>query len=342
MRIMVTGGAGYIGSHAAQYMLERGDDVLIVDNLYRGHLAAVDRLAGSLGDPSRLTFAEADCTDRDRMTEFMRTNRVEAVIHFAALAYVGESVESPLDYHRVNTGGMTAMLSACERAGVARFIFSSTCATYGQPEAQPISEDTPQHPINPYGASKLHAERVLADYADACRAAGKPFAAAALRYFNVAGADPSGLLGEWHVPETHLVPIILEAAAGRRDRVTVHGDDYPTPDGTCIRDYVHVRDLVEAHAAVLDRLEPGELRRYNIGTGTGHSVAEVIESARRVTGRGFTVEVGPRRPGDPPRLVADASKIEREIGWHARYTTIDEIVRTAWDWSRANPGGYSA
>ncbi|MBZ0173478.1 MAG: SDR family NAD(P)-dependent oxidoreductase, partial [Phycisphaerales bacterium] len=200
MRIMVTGGAGYIGSHAAQLLLEQGHRVVVVDNLYRGHLAAIERLRSTIDEPDRLVFVKADCTDAAAMTETMRTNGVEAVMHFAALTYVGESVEQPLEYHRVNTGGMISMLAAGDAAGVDRFIFSSTAATYGEPPVQPIREDTPQRPINPYGASKLHAERVLSDYGAARRAAGKPFAAAALRYFNVAGSDPTGVLGEWHVP----------------------------------------------------------------------------------------------------------------------------------------------
>ncbi len=339
MQILVTGGAGYIGSHAALLLLEKGHRVLVVDNLFRGNPGAIDRLRGTLDDPDCLAFIEADCTDPKTMADTMRTHGVEAVMHFAGLTYVGESVEQPLEYHRVNTGGMIAMLDACARAGVSRFIFSSTAATYGEPAEQPIVETTPQHPINPYGASKLHAERVLSDFVASQR--GSSFAAAALRYFNVAGADPSGVIGEWHVPETHLVPIILQAAAGQRDAITIFGEDYPTPDGTCIRDYVHVRDLVEAHAMVLDALQPGDDRRYNIGTGKGLSVREVIDAVKRVTGRDFPVRKGERRAGDPPVLYADPAKINREIGWTARLSGIDEIVRTAWDWMTNNPEGYA-
>lgn len=342
MQIMVTGGAGYIGSHAAQLLLEQGHGVVVVDNLFRGHHAAVDRLASTLEQPDRLVFVEADCTDAAAITEAMRANKVEAVMHFAALTYVGESVERPLEYHRVNTGGMVAMLSACDAAGVEKFIFSSTAATYGEPVEQPIREQTPQKPINPYGASKLAAERVLADYGGACRAAGRPFASAALRYFNVAGSDETGVLGEWHVPETHLVPIILQAASGQREKITVFGTDYPTLDGTCIRDYVHVRDLVEAHAVVLENLKPGDDRRYNIGTGKGLSVRHVIDAVRRVTGRQFTVAEGERRAGDPPELYADPSKIRDEVGWSARHHDIEDSIRTAWAWMLKNPKGYSA
>ncbi len=341
MSILITGGAGYIGSHAAQLLLEKGHTVVVVDNLYRGHRGAIDRLRASIDDPARLVFEEGEVTDRARMGAVMAAHGVDAVMHFAALTYVGESVAEPLDYHRVNTGGMVALLDACAEHGVSRLIFSSTAATYGEPEEQPIREDTPQKPINPYGASKLHAERVLSDFGQAMRDAGRDFGAAALRYFNVAGADPSGVLGEWHQPETHLVPIVIEAARGVRERVTVFGRDYPTPDGTCIRDYVHVRDLVEAHLAVLEKLEAGDDRRYNIGTGRGMSVREIIDSVRRVTGRDFEVADGARRAGDPPELVADPSRLASEIGWRARFTDVDEIVRSAWDWFEANPNGYT-
>ena len=342
MQILVTGGAGYIGSHAAQLLLEQGHHVVVVDNLYRGNAGAIDRLNALIDDQSSLVFINADCTDRIVMARIMTEHKVSAVMHFAALTYVGESVEQPLDYHRVNTGGMVALLDACASAGVEKFIFSSTAATYGEPTLQPIAESTDQRPINPYGASKLHAERVLKEFGAAQATAGKPFAAAALRYFNVAGSDPSGLIGEWHQPETHLIPIVIEAARGTRDKVTIFGKDYPTQDGTCIRDYVHVRDLVEAHTAVLDALKPGDDRRYNIGTGSGLSVEQIIESVRRVSGKDFKAAQGERRPGDPPELVADPSKIKAEIGWSARFTDIDQTVRTAWDWFNNNPKGYDA
>lgn len=340
MRVVVTGAAGYIGSHASQLLLERGHEVVGIDNLYRGHRGAIERLSASAPDSSRFSFVEADITDADALNDAFVG--ADAVMHFAALTYVGESVEQPLSYHRVNTGGMVAVLSACERHGVSRLIFSSTAATYGEPETQPISETAPQQPINPYGVSKLAAERILLDYSASCAHAGEPFGFAALRYFNVAGADPSGVLGEWHKPETHLVPIVLEAARGVREAVTVFGRDYPTPDGTCIRDYVHVRDLVEAHAAVLEALGPGDQRRYNIGTGRGLSVDEIIASVRRVTGKDFAVRDGARRAGDPPELVADPSAIADAIGWRARFTDTDETIRHAWDWFEANPRGYDA
>ena len=338
MKVVVTGGAGYIGSHAVQLLLENGHDVAVLDNLYRGHAAAIERVRSSTNPGDRLTFHEADCTDLGAVSPVLKG--ADAVMHFAALTYVGESVEQPLDYHRVNTGGMITLLRACAEHDVERFIFSSTAATYGEPEEQPIRENTPQKPINPYGASKLAAERVLTDFNDARKRAGKPFSFAALRYFNVAGADPSGVIGEWHKPETHLVPLVIDAARGVRDAITVFGRDYPTPDGTCIRDYVHVRDLVEAHLAVLGKLEPGDARRYNIGTGRGLSVDEIITAVRRVSGNDFTVKDGERRAGDPPELVADPSAIASEIGWRARFTDIDETVRSAWDWFKENPTGY--
>lgn len=343
MRVMVTGGAGYIGSHAAQALLHLGHTVLIVDNLSRGHRAAVDRLAASLpkARAADLTFHQADIGDRPRMASLLTDHKIDAVMHFAALAYVGESVTQPLLYHANNTAAAIELLRACEQAGVWRFVFSSTCATYGEPSTVPITESQPQAPINPYGWSKLHVERALLDQAHAQRAAGLPFAFAALRYFNVAGSDHSGLLGEWHQPETHLIPIVLEAALGKRPHVTVFGHDYPTPDGTCIRDYIHVQDLVDAHAAVLDALRPGDARFYNLGIGKGYSVREVIQTARRITGRPILEVDGPRRPGDPPALYADASRIRTELGWSAKRPDLGDMIDSAWRWFQANPTGYN-
>lgn len=347
MDVLVTGGAGYIGSHAVQRLVRDGHTVVAVDNLFRGHAEAIERLKPASG--GRLHFYEADTGDRTRMLDIITSHRVTNVMHFAALAYVGESVTQPLKYYRNNTAATLGLIEAIEMSGgqVTRLVFSSTCATYGEPSEQyiPIPETCPQAPINPYGASKLFSERMLFDYAASKKmqgsaASGTGFAFAALRYFNVAGCDRSGVLGEHHEPETHLVPVVLQVALGQRDAVTIFGTDYPTPDGTCIRDYVHVEDLIDAHLAVLDSLKPGDQRTYNLGIGKGYSVREVIESARRVTGLKVPVKEGTRRAGDPPRLFADPRKIQSELGWRAKITDIDEIVGSAWRWMKENPRGY--
>ncbi|MGP1272778.1 MAG: UDP-glucose 4-epimerase GalE [Phycisphaerales bacterium] len=339
MAVMVSGGAGYIGSHAVKRLLEGGHRVLAVDNLFRGHREAIEALRPIA--QGRLDFAEADIGDRETMVELIRAHRIDTVMHFAALAYVGESVTDPLRYYRVNAAGALSLIEACDAAGVERFVFSSTCATYGEPPRVPMDEQTPQQPISPYGVSKLHVEHILRDYANACRVQGRPFAYAALRYFNVAGSDPDGLIGEDHTPETHLIPVIIQAALGVRESISIFGTDYDTPDGTCIRDYVHVCDLVDAHVAVLEALQPGDERRYNLGIGRGYSVLEIIDAVRRVSGRDFKVIEAARRPGDPAALFADPSKIRDELGWTARYTNIDDIVGTAWRWLQRHPRGYA-
>lgn len=340
MAVMVTGGAGYIGSHAVKRLLAEGERVVVLDNLSRGHAEAIEALR-DVAD-GRLRFVQADIGDRDAVREAIGASGVKSIMHFAALAQVGESVERPLLYYRNNTASALTLIEEAMEAGVERFIFSSTCATYGEPadENIPIAEDCPQRPISPYGMSKLHVEHMLQDAAAAARASGGGFSFAALRYFNVAGCDAGGLLGEDHEPETHLIPVVIQAALGRRAGVTVFGDDYPTPDGTCIRDYIHVDDLIDAHVAVMRALHPGEARAYNLGIGRGYSVREVIDSVGRVSGRRFEVRAGGRRPGDPPRLFADPSRIRAELGWSARVTSLDEIVSTAWNWFRAHPGGY--
>jgi UDP-glucose-4-epimerase GalE len=328
MNILVAGGAGYIGSHAVKQLLEAGHEVVVVDNLFRGHKEAL--LPGA--DFYRLNLA-----DTLELARVMQEHRVEGVMHFAALTYVGESVAEPWNYYENNTAGTISLLTAMRASGVKRIVFSSTAATYGEPESAPIFETMRQEPINPYGWSKWCVERILRDTV----AADRDFSFAALRYFNVAGAAADGSLGEDHDPETHLIPNILFAAQGRRKNITLFGTDYPTPDGTCIRDYIHVEDLCAAHITVMEALRPGESRFYNLGIGKGYSVKEVIESAERVTGVKIPREFGPRRPGDPPILYSNADKIGRELGWKAKYTEIDDIVATAWRWFEKHPRGYA-
>ena len=327
MQVLVTGAAGYIGSHALRAVARAGHGVVALDNLSRGHRASV---------PPEVPFYELDVRETAKLEALLRERRIECVMHFAALAEVGESVREPLLYYDNNTGGTLSVLKAIERAAVPRLVFSSTCATYGQPSEVPIREETPQSPINPYGWSKLLSEYMLRDYA----AKSPDFAYAALRYFNVCGSAADGAIGEDHQPETHLIPVILQAALGQREKITVFGEDYPTPDGTCIRDYIHVEDLVEAHVRVMEALAPGDRRIYNLGIGQGLSVKQILEAVRRVVDRPFKVESGPRRAGDPPALYADASKIERELGWRAQRTDIAQTILSAWRWFSAHPEGY--
>jgi UDP-glucose 4-epimerase len=327
MNVLVVGGAGYIGSHAVKTLVERGHRVAVVDNLVRGHRKAVHPAAA---------FYAIGLADTAGLVRVLRDHAIECVMHFAALAYVGESVAEPLAYYDNNTAGTISLLKAMREAAVKRLVFSSTCATYGEPPSVPIVETMRQSPINPYGWSKWCVERVLRD----CAAADPELAFAALRYFNVAGSASDGSLGEDHDPETHLIPSLLLAALGRRGPVTIFGTDYPTPDGTCIRDYIHVEDLCEAHLVAMEALRPGDTRFYNLGIGRGYSVREVIESAKEVTGVPIPVEVGARRPGDPPVLFSDPSKIQRELGWTARCQTIEPMILSAWNWFRTHPQGY--
>jgi len=324
MRILVTGGAGYIGSHTVR-LLARGHDVTVLDNLSAGHRAAVHT--------GRLVVG--DLRDVDALDHLLVANRIEAVVHFAAHCYVGESVTNPAKYYTNNLAYALNLIDRCRRNGIGRFVFSSTCATYGVPTDVPITEDEKQAPINPYGNTKLAVERALADYATAY-----PFGFCALRYFNAAGAAPDGTIGEDHDPETHLIPIVLQVALGKRPHVEVFGTDYPTPDGTCVRDYIHVDDLAAAHILALEAIRPGSRLAYNVGTGRGYSVREVIRTAEVVTGRPVAVKEGPRRPGDPPALVASAEKIRRELGWQPKYTDLRAIVETAWNWHKTHPDGY--
>jgi UDP-glucose-4-epimerase GalE len=325
MRVLVTGGAGYVGSHAAKQLVASGHDVLIVDSLAEGHRPSVGKLA----------FIEAELLEKDRLVAAMKEHRTDAVMHFAAFAYVGVSVHDPATYYNNNIVGSLALLDAMRVAGVDRIVFSSSCATYGIPQRVPITEDHPQHPVSPYGFTKLVIEQALADYS---RAYGLGYAA--LRYFNASGAAADGTIGEDHDPETHLIPLILQVALGQREYVEVFGTDYPTPDGTCIRDYIHVDDLGSAHVAAIEKLQPGMALKLNLGTGHGASVQEVVDLCREVTGHPIPVRAAPRRAGDPPALVADASAAQRELGWQARYS-MREIIESAWAWHRKNPRGYA-
>ncbi len=333
-------GAGYIGSHAAMKLLEDGCDVTVVDDLSRGHIGAIDALKKA----NDLHFAKMNFGDVGAITELLNTRSIDVVMHFAALTYVGESVKQPIRYYHNNTANAICLFEAMRQAGVRRIVFSSTAATYGIPAQEniPITEDCPQEPINPYGWSKLMVERILRDQLIASQANAEDFAFAALRYFNVAGCDVQSRLGEHHQPETHLIPICLDAALGKLDAVTVFGNDYQTPDGTCVRDYVHVDDLVDAHIAVMKSLSSGYGKFYNIGIGKGYSVNEIVKACKEVSGNDFKVHLGDRRSGDPPVLCANANKILTELGWSAKHTDIKAIIESAWKWRKANPNGYVA
>jgi UDP-glucose 4-epimerase len=325
MRILVTGGAGYIGSHTVKQLLARGHEVTVFDNLSAGHRGAVPA--------ERLVVG--DLRDVDQVDHLLVVNRVEAVVHFAAHCYVGESVTDPAKYYTNNLIHALNLIERCRRNGIGKFVFSSTCATYGVPSVVPITEEEKQAPINPYGNTKLAVERALFDYSRAY-----PFGFCALRYFNASGAAADGSIGEDHEPETHLIPIVLQVALGRRPRVDIFGTDYPTPDGTCIRDYIHVDDLASAHILALEKIMPGSALAYNVGIGRGYTVREVIETARVVTGKPIAVQEAQRRPGDPPVLVANAEKVRRELGWSPHYTDLRTIIETAWNWHKSHPAGF--
>ena len=315
---IVTGGAGYVGSHCCKELAKAGYTPVTVDNLFRGHRELIK------WGP----FCECDVLDTERLAAIFEEYKPEAVFHFAGLTYVGESVEHPEDYYRVNTAGTLSLLSAMMRGGCDKIIFSSTAATYGNPLYTPIDEKHPQSPINPYGASKLFIERMMEDFS---AAHGIKFAA--LRYFNASGADPECETGELHAPETHLIPLIIFAALGRRADIKIFGRDYDTPDGTAVRDYVHVTDLASAHLKALEKLKSdGKNLKLNLGTGSGYSVLEVIKSVERVSGRKVPAHDAPRRAGDPPVLVADSTAAQQTLGWQLKHSSIDEIVETAIRW----------
>jgi UDP-glucose-4-epimerase GalE len=342
--LLVTGGAGFIGSHMVKQLVDAGHRVSVLDNLERGNADVV--ATASAGGPGTAQLHVGDLHDRDALDAILSDN-VDAVIHFAALAYVGESVAHPIEYYRNNVAGTLSLLDAMRDHKVSRCVFSSTCATYGQPDILPITEDTPQHPINAYGQSKLMVEKILADMA-----APYSFDSVSLRYFNAAGCSPDASLGERHDPETHLLPLILfEAlrvkAGGDPDATSlcVFGDDFPTRDGTCVRDYVHVDDLCSAHVCALDLLfgKPGlGARRYNLGTNRGDTVLEVISACREVTGVDIRYRTNPRRAGDPPELVADASLAMRELGWTPAWPNVRDSIEHAWKWYQTNPPATTA
>ena len=325
MRILITGGAGYVGSACLRYVAEQGHEVMVYDSLVMGHEQAMD------GHP----FVQGDIADTALLTQTLKDFGADAVMHFAAATYVGESVENPEYYYRNNISGTLSLLNAMRAAGVNRMLFSSTCATYGMAEADTMSEATPLDPFSPYARTKLAVEWMIRDFAHAY---GMGFTL--LRYFNASGADADGRHGEDHTPESHLIPLVLQVPLGQRDKIMVFGDDYATPDGTCIRDYVHTRDLASAHLLAIEATEIGTDEIFNIGTGNGQSVLQIIEACERVTGRSIPREIAARRPGDPPRLVADAAKLRSKLGWVPEYSDIEANIATAWGWHKSHPNGY--
>jgi UDP-glucose 4-epimerase len=319
--ILVTGGAGYIGSHAVLALIKAGYQVVILDNLVYGHQDLVENVL-------QVELIKGDIEDRPLLDQIFQTHNIEAVMHFSAYAYVGESVSNPDKYYRNNVVATLTLLEAMLSASIKKFVFSSTCATYGVPEFIPLTEDHPQNPINPYGATKLMVERILADFDIAYGLKSVCF-----RYFNAAGADPSGLLGEDHNPETHLIPLVLLTALGKRESISIFGTDYDTPDGTAIRDYIHVSDLADAHILGLEYLlNGGESEVFNLGNGNGFSVREVIAAAQEVTGINIAVQECDRRAGDPPILIGSSEKAKKILGWQAHYLDIKDIVNHAWNW----------
>jgi UDP-glucose 4-epimerase len=326
LKVLITGGAGYIGATAVRLLLKHGHEVTALDNLSQGHRQAV---------PEKARLVIADLADRETLSSLFQESKFDAVMHFAASALVGESMQHPEKYFRNNVVSSLNLLECCANHKVSRFVFSSTAATFGDPKTSLIDENSPKNPLNPYGESKLQVEAMMHWFQ---QIHGVRYAT--LRFFNVAGAWDGH--GEHHDPESHLIPIVLKVALGKRESVSVFGSDYPTPDGTCIRDYVHIYDLAMAHLLVLDALKEREALAYNLGNGNGFSVREVIEAARKVTGRPIATVESPRRPGDPPVLVASSAKIGKELGWKPRYDKLEEIIQTAWDWHQAHPNGYTS
>ena len=327
MSVLVCGGAGYIGSHTVSELLDRGEDVVVADNLQKGHKKAV--LGGKL--------MIGDLRDSDFLDKVFSENTIDSVIQFAADSLVGESVEDPLKYYNNNVVSTLSLLSKMKQYGVDKIVFSSTAATYGEPQNIPIMETDPTIPTNPYGQTKLAVEKALKWCYEAY-----DIKYTALRYFNAAGAHISGKIGEDHNPETHLIPIILQAALGQRDSITIFGEDYNPEDGTCVRDYIHVTDLADAHILALDKMRAdGKSNIYNLGNGNGFSVKEVVDITRKVTGVDIKAELGERRPGDPAILVASSEKAKKELNWKPKYNDLGTIIETAWKWHKENPNGFS-
>ncbi len=325
MVILITGAAGYVGSVCTEVLLARGHKVIALDNLAGGHRAAV---------PPECEFHQCDLMDSDRLDQLFRSSRIEAVMHFAGRIEAEKSVLEPSEFFRVNVAGGIVLLDAMVRSHVKRFVFCSTAAVYGEPEKMPILEDYPKSPINPYGQTKWVFENILADYG---RYASMKYVS--LRYFNAAGASRER--GEAHRTETHLIPRVLETAAGQRESFEIRGDDYPTQDGTCVRDYVHILDIADAHVLALDALDRVSGEAFNVGNSRGHSIREVLETARRITGRPIPANAAPRRPGDPSTLIASGEKIRRMLKWSPHYSALESIIQSAWDWKQSHPHGYA-
>lgn len=326
MKVLIAGGAGYIGSNMTAMLARQGHDPVVYDNLSKGH-------AGAVKDAE---LVRGDLADRDLLIQTLRKHAIEAVMHFAAFIEVGESVENPLEYYRNNFCNTHNLLAAMETCGVDKFVFSSTAAVYGIPETTPITEDQKKHPINPYGQTKLAVEHMchFQSHANKLRYA-------TLRYFNACGAGANGTIGEDHRPESHLIPLTIQAAMGKREGIKIFGTDYPTDDGTCVRDYIHIEDLCKAHLLALDRLAAEKEMIFNLGNGKGYSVRQVIDTVKKVTNRDFNVTEVARRPGDPPVLTADAAKAKAQLGWETDHPDLEDIVASAWKWHNTNPDGYS-